>query len=279
MSYYLTNIGLAKISGKDALDFLNRMSTNDLTDLKPGHYKKTVLTNDKGRLIDIIYVLNNHEFSYLLTSGMYLDKVIAHLDKFVIMDDVVFEKINETANCYISFEAHEQNNKFELTDNIISLQDNFRIEKKMFIDIHNAGLKIEDTSELSKEEFEQVRIENLIPSAPNEINENINPVECGLNEYISYTKGCYIGQEVIARLDAQGKIPKQMKMFSSDNNVNLEDKIYFELKDEKKECGFVSSYLNSANEGLCFIRSVNLNPDYKYFVNTNNNFIQIKINN
>lgn len=279
MSYYLTNIGLAKISGKDALDFLNRMSTNDLTDLKPGHYKKTVLTNDKGRLIDIIYVLNNRDFSYLLTSGMYLDKVIAHLDKFVIMDDVVFEKINESANCYISFEAHDQNNKFELTDNIISLQDNFRIEKKMFIDINNAGLKIEDTSEFSKEEFEQVRIENLIPSAPNEINENINPVECGLSEYISYTKGCYIGQEVIARLDAQGKIPKQMKMFSSETSVNHEDKIYFELKDEKKECGFVSSYLNSANEGLCFIRSVNLNPDYKYFVNTDNNFIQIKINN
>lgn len=279
MSYYLTNIGLAKISGKDALDFLNRMSTNDLTDLKPGHYKKTVLTNDKGRLIDIIYVLNNHEFSYLLTSNIYLDKVIAHLDKFVIMDDVVFEKINESANCYISFEAHEQNNEFEINQNIISLQDNFRIEKKMFIDTHNAGLKIEDTSELSKEEFEQVRIDNLIPSAPNEINENINPVECGLNEYISYTKGCYIGQEVIARLDAQGKIPKQMKMFSSDSNVNIEDKIYFELKDEKKECGFVSSYLNNANEGLCFIRSVNLNPDYKYFINTNNNFIPIKINN
>lgn len=279
MSYYLTNIGLAKISGKDALDFLNRMSTNDLTDLKPGHYKKTVLTNDKGRLIDIIYVLNNNEFSYLLTSDIYLDKVIAHLDKFVIMDDVVFEKISDSAKCYISFEAHHDNNKFEITDNVISLQDNFRVEKRMFIDINNVGIKIEDTTALSKDEFEKIRIENLIPVAPNEINENINPVECGLNEYISYTKGCYIGQEVIARLDAQGKIPKQMKMFSTDTNVNIDDKIYFELKDEKKECGFVTSYLSNVSEGLCFIRSVSLNPEYKYFVNTNNNFIPIKINN
>lgn len=277
MSYYLSNIGLAKISGTDALDFLNRMSTNDMANLNHGHYRKTVLTNDKGRIIDLIYIVNNNEFSYLLTSAMYLDKVISHLDKFVIMDDVKFEKISDSAKCYISFEAHHDNDKFEITDNVISLQDNFRVQKKLFIDISGAEIKIEDTNQLSMEEFEKIRIENLIPSAPNEMNENINPVECGLNEYISYNKGCYIGQEVIARLDAQGKIPKQMKMFQCESSVNTDDKIYFEMKDEKKECGFITSYLNNANEGLCFIRSVNLNPGYNYFVNTDNNFIPIKI--
>ncbi|HEX2787869.1 MAG TPA: hypothetical protein VHP32_08185 [Ignavibacteria bacterium] len=273
----MSNIGLAKISGNDALDFLNRMSTNDLTNLKPGHYKKTVLTNDKGRIIDLIYVLNAGNFSYLLTSAIYLDKVIEHLDKYVIMDDVKFEKINDAANCYIKLDSIDGAiTEFNVNDDLIFFYDKFKLSKKILIDIQNKGIPEVEVI-LPKEEFEQIRIENLIPAAPNEINENINPVECGLNEYVSYNKGCYIGQEVIARLDAQGKIPKQMKLFSCDSNINPDDKIYFEIKDEKKECGFVSSYLNNINEGLCFIRSVNLNPDYKYFVNTNNNFIPIKI--
>jgi folate-binding protein YgfZ len=277
LSYYLSNIGLAKILGNDALDFLNRMSTNDLTDLVPGHYKKTILTNDKGRIIDLIYVLNAGNFSYLLTSAIYLDKVIEHLDKFVIMDDVKFEKINDAANLYTKLESIDgDKTEFNVDNDLILFYDNFKLSKKILIDIQNKGIP-EAEVVLPNEEFEKIRIENLIPVAPNEINDNINPVECGLNEYISYTKGCYIGQEVIARLDAQGKIPKQMKLFSCDDYVNINDKIYFELKGEKKECGFVSSYLNKRKEGLCFIRSVSLNPDYKYFVNTDNNFIQIKI--
>ena len=52
------NLGILHITGKDTLDLINRMSTNNVIDIDPFHTTHTILTNDKGRIIDIIYVIN-----------------------------------------------------------------------------------------------------------------------------------------------------------------------------------------------------------------------------
>ena len=122
-----------------------------------------------------------------------------------------------------------------------------------------------------------MRIDAGIPEGENEYNDNINPMECGLDKYISFKKGCYIGQEVIARLDSQGKRPKQMVKIASENSLSSGDKIY----SEDKEAGFVSSSIahNGSNLSLGFIRSVDLDygPEKNYFVK-NGKGETIKIN-
>ena len=57
---------------------------------------------------------------------------------------------------------------------------------------------------------------------PTEINEYYNPLEAGLKKYINFNKGCYIGQEVIARLDTYSKVKNRLVLIKSDNEVNSE---------------------------------------------------------
>ena len=57
------NLGILHITGKDTLDLINRMSTNNVIDVNPFHTTHTILTNDKGRIIDIIYVINMDQMS------------------------------------------------------------------------------------------------------------------------------------------------------------------------------------------------------------------------
>ena len=62
------------------------------------------------------------------------------------------------------------------------------------------------------------RILNCIPKAPNEINEANNPFELGLEKLISWDKGCYIGQEVISRLDTYDKVSRKLVALCCDEN-------------------------------------------------------------
>ncbi len=292
--YFVKNTGIIKASGNDLIDFLNRMSTNDLRKFPTDEYRKTVLTSDKGRIIDLINVLNFIDHQYIITSQGFQEKVISHLDKYIITDDVSLvdsgekyfhiiisgDEIPLTAN-KITGEDVLQNKIYKPDEDEYLFTDDFKIEslniicKEKSLDKFRELLK--DHSLQTCEEYEYMRIDAGIPEGENEFNDNINPMECGMDKYISFKKGCYIGQEVIARLDSQGKRPKQMVKIDSENNLSSGDKIF----SEDKEAGFVSSSIthNGNNLSLGFIRSVDLDygPEKNYFVK-NGKGETIKIN-
>ncbi len=292
LSFFESPIGCIHVSGKDSLDFFNRMSTNDLAALPTGEYKKTVFTNDKGRIIDIVTLINWNDGMLMLTSPGYEDKIIEHLDKYIIMDDVALTKqtgygslnffgadVIQTVNNILN-SGIDTNNRISDIAGVTAYFDDFAFGKVILIGVKEKlseiKQKFSEFQELSESEYNLFRIEHGFPVAPNEINEQINPVECGLNKYISYTKGCYIGQEVIARLDSQGKIPKQMVKISSDSAISPDDKIYT----DEKETGFISSAAKEhENEykGLGFIRSVNLDFESDYISRNENGETNIKI--
>jgi folate-binding protein YgfZ len=68
-----------------------------------------------------------------------------------------------------------------------------------------------DFNLVGEEAYNIYRVEQGILAAPNEINDDYNPNEAGLLEYIDFKKGCYIGQEVIARLDTYDKVQRSVK--------------------------------------------------------------------
>ncbi len=294
MNFHVGNIGVIEAAGNDRIDFFNRMSTNDLTKFEPNKFRKTVFTNDKGRIIAFVNLLNTADKTYIITSPSSVDDLIEHLDKYIIMDDVKLERSNTDYSLVKTWgdDAIEtvqkiynttigKNNSFVIPEaNVFVYFDSFRFES---VNILCPLSKLDDLTEkmtgakrFTDEEYNTFRIEKGLASSIHELNDNINPVECGLNEYISYTKGCFIGQEVIARLDSQGKIPKQMIKVYSENGITEQDKIY---DDEKKEVGFISSTAKNNNDtiALGFIRSVNLDFDKMYTVKHGDKNIDVKI--
>lgn len=277
--YFFKNTGLIDAKGKDTIDFLNRMSTNDLSKFPQNEFRKTVLTTDKGRIIDLITILNQAEKIIILTTPDSQEKVRSHLDKYIIMDDVelnvseknihivVFARDVKKAAEELFNITPEKNKIYALNENDILFIDDFKKDSLNVICRESSAdhykVLLKNFSEMSFEEYETERINAGIAEGVNELNEHINPVECGLNGFISYKKGCYIGQEVIARLDSQGKIPKVMVRISSDNELRKDDKIFLDTK----ETGFISSAVSSEGKYLAlgFIRGVNLDMSKEYF--------------
>jgi len=136
---------------------------------------------------------------------------------------------------------------------------------------------LSDNTLIDRESYDIFSMENLIMENKNELNEDINPVECGLKRFISYNKGCYIGQEVIARLDSQNKIPKTMTRFDSKYEILQNDRVYVKVNESDTECGFVSTSLKSKSGfcGYAFIRSNFLESQNNYFVKRENENISL----
>lgn len=292
--YFIKPIGFIKASGTDLVDFINRMSTNDLRKFPDNEFRKTVLTTDKGRIIDLINLFNLNENKFILTSDNYQDKVTSHLEKFIIMDDVKLEKPDlPYSHIYVTGDVlpfseelfglkPELNKVYKLAEDEFLFYDEFKLDSLNIICKEESLKKykeiLKDLIEQTKLEYEYSRIEAGIPEGEHEFNDNVNPMECGLAKYISFNKGCYIGQEVIARLDSQGKLPKQMVGINSDQALVENDKIY--LKDDEKETGFVSSEVtyDGKNIALGFIRSVNLDLEKEYYtLNPDNSKHNIEI--
>ena len=86
-------MGRLKATGEDGLDLINRMSTNKVVDLAAGEGAVTVLTTDRGRIVDVLAVINQGEHVILLTSPGRQQAVIDWLDKYTIMEDLTVEDV------------------------------------------------------------------------------------------------------------------------------------------------------------------------------------------
>src|SRR5438552_9623779 len=92
LNFYRIKFDYLKFEGNERLDLINRLSTNEVN--SPGKLKgvKTIFTTDKGRFVDLLTLYNFGDFVFSTCSFSNAQKVIAHLNKYTIMDD--FRAIN-----------------------------------------------------------------------------------------------------------------------------------------------------------------------------------------
>ena len=86
-------MGRLRATGADGLDLLNRLSTNKVIDLEPGQGAPTVLTTERGRILDVIGVINLGDHLLLTTSPGLQQTITDWLDKYTIMEDLTIEDI------------------------------------------------------------------------------------------------------------------------------------------------------------------------------------------
>lgn len=282
----VSHTGMIELRGKDVLDFLHRISTNSIKELGKEQITKTIFTTEKGRIIDLTTLLNFEDYQILFTSREHQPKVIRWLDKYVITDDVKVSDINGkytllelsgpqadsfvtlicgtvvnnipensfkviSAEGMLFFLAKLKDEKNQLKYWVIADQVNGNRFTKYALE--NKG--IFDFSLVGETAYNIYRVEQGIPAAPNEINDEYNPNEAGLLGYIDFKKGCYIGQEVIARLDTYDKVQRSVKgiVFSDE----VEQKEYSLFNGDGNESGKITSVVYSIrckkNIGLGYI--------------------------
>ncbi len=313
----LSHFGKLRLTGNDALDLLNRISTNDLGGMRPGMGKQTFLATEKGRVVDLCTVYVQQSSILLRTSPNNSENVKKWIEKFVISEDVKIEDV--TANFPMFFVAGSSAVDF-LKEFAHSSYKAFLDVAKMprfnfirtFLGSHEVFLSRTDfamgngfillvnpddteaiwnslldnsktygAAPAGLDTFEVLRIENGTPLYPSELNEELNPLEVNIIEAISDNKGCYVGQEVIARLQTYDKVRKRLVGLVADSRMPPEAKIYEAKSGSGNEIGVVSSSVRSPGLGkeiaLAYISMQQLIPGSKYSVRVGGKTIEAEL--
>lgn len=186
-----------RVQGPDAVDFLNRMLSNDVPD--QGSADALLLT-PKARVIAPVLVWRRGDDDVLLLTEPELGEVVrAHLTR-----------MRFAAACEIEIEEHAST---------IVFRDGEGIPNR---DYGRSAVELLDSPvepSLGDDELERLRIEALTPRFGRELDDRVLPAEAGLDERaISFTKGCYPGQEPVARQHHRGKVNRRLRLLQVDGD-------------------------------------------------------------
>ena len=266
-----SSVGRLSFSGDDALDLLHRLSTNDLLALEVGQAASTVLTSPKGRIVDLLYVLRRDADTLVFTAPETRRKVIDWIDFYTFVEDVeVLDLTGETAMFSLSgpgaggvLEALTEGDDVpagvgrhaavHLAGVCVTIVRSDFLHDEGYDLIVPAGAgqavwsRLCDAggSPVSGEAYQAVRVERGVPVFGKELGESYNPLEAGLLDYVSFTKGCYVGQEVVTRLNTYQKVQKRLAGLDFDGDASQGAR----LKLDGKQAGLVTSVIVSPRSG------------------------------
>ena len=236
--------GVLRMTGEDALDLINRLSTNEVEEISAGSGLSTVLTTNKGRVVDLLTILYLPDHWLLVTSPCTQQKVIDWIEDFTFGEEIEVEDVTaETAVLTIvgprapdimqtltqaDFSAlpihHSVQTMISATEVLVSKADPTLGEAFTLLapiasapalraEILTTG-EVYGMREMDAESYEAFRIAVGVPAHGPELGEEVNPLEAGLWNAVSFTKGCYVGQEVVARLNTYEKVKRYLAMLS-----------------------------------------------------------------
>jgi len=190
-----------RVAGRDARDYLQRMVSNDVDALAVGDSCPALLLTAKGKLIAPLVVWRRGDEDFLILTEPELgNAVLAQLTRMRLR-----------AQCEIEPEEHES----ELVFGGEGIASDF----PGAVEVLDAGLE----PTLSVDELELRRIEAGVPRWGRELDGAVLPAEAGLDAtHISFTKGCYPGQEPIARLHYRGHVNRKLQVVQLDDETAVE---------------------------------------------------------
>jgi len=229
--------GIIKVSGEDRLRFLHNQTTNDFNRLQPGEGCETVFVTSTARTIDLVTAFVTENAVLLLVSPHRRQQLLELMDRYIFpMDKVELEDISP-ANVVFTLIGAKSDRLLQQLDVIEIIGQpaaNHTEVKIKDIPVRvgvGSGLKMPGYQLLVSREksvqvwreltekgaipigdrlFEKLRIEQGKPTPDKELTEDYNPLEAGLWQTLSFNKGCYIGQETIARLNTYKGVKQRL---------------------------------------------------------------------
>jgi folate-binding protein YgfZ len=208
--FYKQKRGLIAVWGKEAVQFLDGMITNDMKTLEDGGQMLAAFPNTQGRLVAVVRVLRHGDRFLIETEEATREKVFQNLFRFTYAGDFFVEDRSEG---YEYLEIFGNKDNLPLNEDTVTLKSDFTLDcfaRPVDADAIGGRLTTTGAVTISDELYETLRIENGVPKYGVDMDESTIVPEIGLKDMISYTKGCYIGQEIIARIHFRGHVAKQL---------------------------------------------------------------------
>jgi tRNA-modifying protein YgfZ len=273
--------GRVKVSGDDRLRFLHNQSTNDFQSLKPGQGCDTVFVSSTARTIDLATAYVRDDAVILLVSPNRREFLIEWLDKYIFFADKVELADITNYTCTFSLigpKSHgiiETLTAGELTGKPYGSHQVYTISSAEGVRIavgsglaspgYTLNFPVTDKEvvwqkllelgavEMSETAWEMLRVLEGRPVPEKELTDDYNPLEVGLWQTVSFSKGCYIGQETIARLNTYKGV--KQNLWGIRLNAAVEAGAVITIGEEK--VGKITSYTetNDGHFGLGYIRT------------------------
>ncbi len=225
-----------RLTGADRVRYLNGQVTNDMRQVKPAESLYACVTDVKGRIAADVFVHDEGD-SLLLDAEPDLRETLGmRLERYIVADDVELTDVTEEWQLWHVWGGKETPASTES----VHCSNEFPHHTLHSSRFGIPGLDIwlpasadaptfESRPILSEADLETWRILQKTPRWPHELNAETFPPEAGLEgKAMNFTKGCYIGQEVLSRIKTTGKMPREMIAFESDLAVNAGDELWIE---------------------------------------------------
>ena len=208
----LTNWTQVQLTGKDRVTFLHNMCTNDIRRLEPGQSCEAFCTDVKGKILAHVLVIAAADRLQLLTVKGQAQRLITHLDRYIIREYVQLVDVTAEYAWNYVVGPYAADVCVTAADQIVTCDllwpGGFLVRTAKATSNPFETLPTIDTTSPA---WTALRVESSWPLYGTDFDESNLPQEIGRDQRaISFTKGCYLGQETIARIDALGHVNKQL---------------------------------------------------------------------
>jgi hypothetical protein len=272
--------GRIEVKDGDRLRFLHNQTTNDFYRLPPGQGCETIFVTSTARTLDIATAYVLEEAVLLLVSPGQSQSLIQFMDRYIFRADRVCladrtdtwftfsllgpksTELLESLGMPLSRESKaHQHQDFNLSGVVLrtavgsglpipgyTLMGTAEQAAKLWQILTQAG-----ATPMGDRVWERLRIEQGRPMPGHELTEDYNPLEAGLWHLISFNKGCYIGQETIARLDTYKGVKQQLWGVNLDSVAAFGTPLYL----EGEKIGLLTSVIATETGalGLAYVRT------------------------
>jgi folate-binding protein YgfZ len=285
----LSSRGRLRVSGSEATMFLNGLITNDMKTLAENRWMPAAFPTVQGRLIGAVRVVRLKDAFVIDTDAESHEAVLKTVSRFTLAGDFhvkdlttetallsvqgkraveVVEKVLETSVSDLPrdgvLETNWQNTPVTIIRATHTAEDGFDIliDSAQGAQLRQALIDA-DAQVVSPDVFEVLRIEAGIARFGHDVDETNVVTETNLDDAVSYTKGCYVGQEIIVRIKHRGHVAKKLTGLRFQTEKRIEPGTIIKSTDGK-EIGKLTSTAFSpkleATIGLGYVRYEFLNP-------------------
>jgi len=228
------DLALLRFKGEDHLTFLQGQTTNDILSLKDGEGQATAILDPKSKVRTIATVYRCHDSVYMVLPKISTDEILEHLNKYIVMDDAEIEFVDlekiivsgpksrsyleEFFKCELRPEELYEHQQLEWADRTVPLSlHSSNGETGFLFFVKDAQAFYEELNSfkpislLNDKIQEMMRVEAGTLKFGQDLDTSTLFPETNLQtEYVSFTKGCFVGQEIVARVKYRGSVNRAM---------------------------------------------------------------------
>jgi len=251
----LDNRALIRLTGKDSESFLQSQLSNDVNKLDNSSIQLSAYCQHQGKILVLFWLLRSKD-DFLLSFPLDLIETVKNrLQMFILVSDVKIEDVTEK---YLQLGLINENkaDAYVLNGQLsLMLVDSQSAEKFTFASRHY---------------WDKACIDNLIPEVNSLTTEKFVPqmLNLDIDEIgVSFTKGCYPGQEVVARLHYLGKVKRRLFVFKSVSEIKVGDDLFCPSSKSARTCGSVVFQVKFKADYFCLATLEVAHKDDQIYLN------------